>query len=163
MTGRSSSMPIEPEARQRLADLMDERRQELDKLWQDVASDGDISLKALHAARSGDTSIRPATRRKIEKGLRWERMSVDRILDGEDPVPLPPELVVVGDGDATVHDFVDRILTDPIEKLIWGNPDLTEAERLEEIDDFRAMNARLAAELRGGKEGHGTALAVAST
>ena len=83
-------MPITPEARQRLADLMDARRQELDKLWQDVARDGGISLKALHTARTGGSSIRPSTRRSIEKGLRWERMSVDRIMDGGDPVPLTP-------------------------------------------------------------------------
>src|ERR1035441_6988018 len=89
MAGRSS-MPITPEARQRLADLMDARRQELDKLWQDVARDGGISLKALHTARTGGSSIRPSTRRSIEKGLRWERMSVDRIMDGGDPVPLTP-------------------------------------------------------------------------
>ena len=82
-------MPITPEARQRLADLMDVRRQELDKLWQDVARDGGISLKALHTARTGGSGIRPSTRRSIEKGLHWERMSVDRILDGGEPANQP--------------------------------------------------------------------------
>lgn len=158
-------MPITPEARQRLADLMDERRQELDKLWQDVGKDGGISLKALHTARTGASGIRPATRRKIEKGLRWERMSVDRVLAGEDPVPLQPSLVAVPDelGGGDVYDIVRRVLTDPLERLIWETTSLSEEERLKQINQLRAKKAELAAELAGDPErtAHGTALTQA--
>jgi hypothetical protein len=92
-------MASQSEARQRLAVLMDKRRLDLRLTWQDVAEQGDVSLRALANARTGDSEIRPLTRRGIEAGLQWEAGSVDRTLDGgypvpeeEDPLPLSPEL-----------------------------------------------------------------------
>jgi hypothetical protein len=96
MTGRSSNMPIAPEARQRLARLMDERRRELRLRWQDVAEAGGISLKTLHNVRVGGDGIAPLTERGIETGLRWETGSIGAVLAGGDPVPAPP-LVIVPD------------------------------------------------------------------
>jgi hypothetical protein len=75
-------MPTQPEERRRLAALMDERRLELGLRWQEVASAGGISLRALNNARTGDREIRPLTRRGIERGLRWAPGSIERILSG---------------------------------------------------------------------------------
>src|ERR1017187_678062 len=88
MTGRSKKMPISPEARQRLRDLIDHRRLELRLRWQDVATAGGISLKALHSVRTGNAGIAAPTRGGIEDGLRWQSGSVDSILEGGDPTPL---------------------------------------------------------------------------
>jgi hypothetical protein len=91
-------MPIAPEARQRLARLMDDRRRDLRLRWQDVAKAGGISLKTLHSVRTGEAGIAPLTESGIEDGLRWEAGSVATILAGGDPLPLdarvpaePPE------------------------------------------------------------------------
>ena len=83
-------MTIAPEARQRLARLMDERRRDLRLRWQDVAEAGGISLKTLHSVRTGEAGIAPLTERGIEAGLRWEGGTVEIILGGGDPVPAPP-------------------------------------------------------------------------
>ena len=75
-------MPTQPEERQRLAALMDDRRLQLGMRWQQVADVGGISLRALNNARSGDREIRPLTRRGIEKGLQWAPGFIERYLSG---------------------------------------------------------------------------------
>lgn len=83
---------ITPEARKRLADLMEQRLVDLRLTWREVAETGDISYEALRAARNGTGDIRRTTQAGIDDGLRWERGSVGRVLAGGDPVPLdaPP-------------------------------------------------------------------------
>jgi hypothetical protein len=81
-----------PGTRRRLADFMEERRLELGLRWQEVADAAAaagfrVSLKTLHSVRAGTSDIRPMTQRGIEAGLRWERGSVSRILDGGAPLP----------------------------------------------------------------------------
>jgi hypothetical protein len=80
-------MPTQPEERRQLAALMDERRLELGMRWQEVADAGGVSLRALNNARTGDREIRPLTRHGIEKGLRWEPGSIQRILSGSREMP----------------------------------------------------------------------------
>jgi hypothetical protein len=75
------------EARKRLAQIMDARRLELGLTWQDVAEQGDVSLRALSNARAGDNEIRALTRAGIEKGLRWPQGTVTVILAGGEPAP----------------------------------------------------------------------------
>jgi hypothetical protein len=77
--------PITPEARKRLAEAMEDRREELGLRWQDVAAAGGVSLKTLHSARTGDSGIAPLTRHGIEVGLQWERKTVLRILEEDAP------------------------------------------------------------------------------
>ena len=89
-------MPTTPDARHRLAELMEDRRLELGLRWQDVvdaatAAGFKVSLKALHSVRTGTAGLRPLTQRGIEAGLRWEPGSVQAIEDGGDPVPLPDD------------------------------------------------------------------------
>jgi hypothetical protein len=78
-------MPSTPEARHRLAERMEERRQELRLTWQGVAEAGHVSLRALQSARTGTAAIMPLTQRGIEDGLRWPQGYVQAILDDREP------------------------------------------------------------------------------
>ena len=80
---------ISPEARERLASLMDDRRLELGLRWRDVAEAGGISYEALRDVRNGTGGIRRLTEHAIETGLQWERGSVARILAGGELDPQP--------------------------------------------------------------------------
>jgi hypothetical protein len=80
---------ISPEARERLASLMDDRRLELGLRWRDVAEAGGVSYEALRDVRNGSGGIRRLTEHAIETGLRWEAGSVRRILDGGEPLVRP--------------------------------------------------------------------------
>jgi hypothetical protein len=89
MTGRSRRMPESPN-RQRLAELMEERRKDLHLRWQDVAERSGLSLKTLHSVRSSDKRVAELTKTSIEDGLRWEHGSIDLVLAGGEPVPGDP-------------------------------------------------------------------------
>lgn len=78
-------MPSPLDARHRLAELMEHRRRELRLRWEDVASAGKVSQRALQSARTGTAEIRPLTQRGIEDGLRWPQGYVQDILDGKKP------------------------------------------------------------------------------
>ena len=83
-------MPIKPDSRRRLAELMDERRAELRLRWRDVADLGGVSYEVLRAVRHGTGEIRRLTQRGIEDGLKWAPGSVQDILDGGEPRPAEP-------------------------------------------------------------------------
>ena len=72
----------QPDARARLADLMDQRRLDLRKQWKDVARGADISTAALGAIRRGEYKPSSLTARGIEDALEWEHGSIDAILHG---------------------------------------------------------------------------------
>lgn len=82
---------VAPANRARLAEYMEARRRELGLRWQDVATAGGVSVRALQLARDtgrdGDVSLR--TLEGIDRGLRLEPGSARQLLDvGRDPVPL---------------------------------------------------------------------------
>lgn len=81
-------MPAQSPERQRLRRLMEDRCDELGLTWTEVAAADGSSVKTLHSVRTEGHAIKPPTRRAIETGLQWARGSVQRILDGGDPVPL---------------------------------------------------------------------------
>jgi hypothetical protein len=70
---------------------MEARLLELGLKWQDVATAGGISLRALVRARTGDQEILPRTLAGIDRGLRWELGTAARILAGEEPAPTRHE------------------------------------------------------------------------
>lgn len=79
--------PIDPEARARLNQAMEERRADLGLKWREVAAAaGDISTEGLRNIRSGPSGIPPFRRRAVERALQWPRYEVDRIL-GDAEVP----------------------------------------------------------------------------
>ncbi len=77
-------------ARTRLAQLIDERRDQLGLYWNEVAQLADITKEGLRSVRLETRGLRPATKRGIERALRWEAGTVDRILAGGDPEEMPP-------------------------------------------------------------------------
>ena len=115
---------INPEARKRLADLMDQRRVDLRLTWREVAEAGGISYEALRAARSGPGDIRLLTQAAIEDGLHWERGSIARTLAGGEPVPVSPGGVSRSDVDfqagipeEELRPYVDGVLQQAYEAL----------------------------------------------
>lgn len=124
-----------PEARQRLASEMDKRRQELDLLWQDVASAGRISAKTLYSVRADPgTPVTPRTARKIEAGLQWQPGSVSQVLDGGSPHPLDSPAGTPSRPDAVHPEPEDDAMTlfpdDPAKRAVWRA-----ATADEEVDD----------------------------
>ena len=101
------------EARARLARLMNDRRVELGLRWTDVSAAGGLSAETLRAVRRDIGPLRDLTKVAIDKGLRWEQGSVQRILDGGDPRPagipaaIPP---LTGDQMRRVLALVDEML-----------------------------------------------------
>ena len=136
---------ISPEARERLASRMDDRRLELSLRWRDVAEAGGISYEALRDVRNGTRGIRRLTEHAIEVALKWESGSVQRILDGGEPIPaggepapvtatggitLPP-LAVTGDAGSgdDVTTAVVAALFGSKERRIWAQVRRRLAER----------------------------------
>jgi len=121
---------INPEARKRLAGLMEQRRVSLRLTWREVAEAGGISYEALRNARNGTAAIAALTQAAIEDGLRWERGSIAHVLGGGDPVPAgergspepvtasgsvtiePPAITADADVKARVYDLFKQVNED---------------------------------------------------
>jgi transcriptional regulator with XRE-family HTH domain len=74
----------DPDARARLADLMDQRRRDLRLTWDQVASRAGIHRETLRQIRAGTGALRPLSATGIEDALEWDRGSIDTLLaDGE--------------------------------------------------------------------------------
>lgn len=82
--------PRQPDFR-RAETIMDERRQQLDMMWKDVAEAAKLSAQSLLDFRQGKTNPRQLTKRRIDAALGWEAGSLQAVLDGGDPTPLPEE------------------------------------------------------------------------
>ena len=90
---------------------MDERRGELGLTWQQAADRAGVSTETLYRAAEG-RAMRTTTRKGLERALRWQPGSVDAILRGAGPEPLPAENVAGRlDADAAV-------LTEQIRELL---------------------------------------------
>lgn len=117
--------------RQRLLDLMDQRRVELGRTWDEVNENGGPTYQTIRNIRGEQATIRPLTKRGIEIGLAWERGSVDKILAGGDPSPLveQPE-----QRPETIDELVEQI--DAMEEI-------PEARRQQIINEIRKAEAEL--------------------
>lgn len=63
---------------------MDDRRNDLDLTWDEVAALSGLSRQTLFDIRKGHTDyrrMRTSTKRKIEKALQWNRATVDVLID----------------------------------------------------------------------------------
>lgn len=78
-------------ARERLARLLDERREELGLEWNEVAQTAGITKEGLRVARFGPSVPRAKTKRGIERALRLRVGAFDDALDGGELTPLPDE------------------------------------------------------------------------
>lgn len=86
-------MPRKPTARDRarLAEAMNDRRLELKLTWRTVAQRAGLTTETVLQVRRGAAGAKGALsqRRVEEDGLRWRPGSIDSILAGGDPTPLP--------------------------------------------------------------------------
>ncbi|MFD9948156.1 hypothetical protein ACFWYW_19795 [Nonomuraea sp. NPDC059023] len=82
-------MMTEERARARLTAQMDGRRVALRMQWDEVASLAGMSTAHLRRIRKNETAITPLMKAGLEAALRWEQGSVDTVLTGGDPTPLP--------------------------------------------------------------------------
>jgi hypothetical protein len=183
-------MPTQPSERIRLRSLMEDRLLELNLRWQDVADEGGVSLRVLSTARTGTAEILPRTRRGIAKGLRWTPDSVDRILDGRDPMASPgspgyepaagewdtsgvseAEIKAEAEGILTAASAVERATGRPAtpEELFPGSSRADKWERYVWADDGPAAEraediatARAIRRARGRRSGENSALYRAS-
>lgn len=78
-------------ARERLARLLDERREELGLEWNEVAQIAGITKEGLRTARLGPSVPRAKTKRGIERALRLRVGAFDEALGGGELTPLPDE------------------------------------------------------------------------
>ena len=74
---------------QRLNRALEARRVELDMRWGDLAARARIAVQTLGAIRAGRNAPSVLTARRLEDVLGWQHGSIDAILDGRDPEPLP--------------------------------------------------------------------------
>lgn len=77
--------PIDPAARARLDDAMEEARAELDLTWREVATAAGMTTEGIRNIRKGPSGIPPRRRRALERVFKWPRNEVDRILGEATP------------------------------------------------------------------------------
>lgn len=104
-------MPVDPETRARLMDLLEERRLELGLTWREVVERAGMSYEAIRNFRTGTGGMRELTRRKLSEALEWDRGAVGRVLAGE-PLHAPP-------ADDTRPDVVREHWDDDHVRNIW--------------------------------------------
>jgi hypothetical protein len=76
----------------RLAECMDARRLDLGLTWDEVSTESRVHRETIRSIRNRETgSIRPLTKRGLERALHWRPGSIDKILSGGDPTPLERE------------------------------------------------------------------------
>jgi transcriptional regulator with XRE-family HTH domain len=69
---------------------MAQRREERGLRWKDVAEIAGVTTETLRQIRNGGgETIRPLTRTGLEKAMLWASGSVQAVLEGRDPTPLP--------------------------------------------------------------------------
>jgi hypothetical protein len=123
---------------------MDERRQALGMTWAKVASEAEITVETLRAIRRFKNEPSTLTKRGLERALHWKPDSIDEVLAGRDPTPLPPSgslPALEAEVQGTVEDEPDS----PIAPYLKGI--------LERVDQRLAeMNERIAEQNREIKE-----------
>ena len=85
-------MPDSREITSPLAGHMEARRIELGRTWREVAAAGGTTYETLRLVMIGKSVPRSLTKKSIELGLEWAPGSVDRVSQGQQPIPVqtPP-------------------------------------------------------------------------
>lgn len=73
-----------------LAEVVGARRRELRLSKEEAARRGSMSVKTWTSVEEG-RPVRDTTHVGVEEALEWERGSVSAVLDGGDPILLPPK------------------------------------------------------------------------
>jgi transcriptional regulator with XRE-family HTH domain len=74
---------------ERLDEAMRQRRVQLGLSWEDIAAAADITSAHLRRIRTGQYLPRDTTAAKLERAFRWSAGSIDAVLAGGEPTPLP--------------------------------------------------------------------------
>lgn len=119
--GMSKETPLTDLHYDLLDRAMDERRLALGMRWRDLADRTGLSGQALRDIRRGRSVPRDLTARNLEDALGWDRGSIQRVLQGDEPEVVaasPPSGAADGltwwaDGDATCYELT---------RTIGGNP-----------------------------------------
>lgn len=91
MTPRMTRI-TDPAVRTQLAVYVRERRDFLGLTQEDVRGVGGPSTATMRLIEGGlQDSYRPSILRGLERALRWAPYSVDQIIKGQKPVPIPDE------------------------------------------------------------------------
>lgn len=113
-------MPIDPRARERLIEAIEERRLDLGMTLKEFCDGAGISYETLRNFRGGDGGLRSLTQRKLDKALAWQPGDVARVLAGK-PAAAPAE-----DRPSLVRDNWDD---EPV-RVIWRQAAIPARARL---------------------------------
>lgn len=115
---------------------MEERRQALGMTWAKVASEANITVETLRAIRRLKNEPSTLTKRGLERALHWKPDSIDAVLAGRDPTPLPPSgslPALEAEAQGTVEDADDEA-DSPIDPYLKGLMESVD-RRLAELTD----------------------------
>lgn len=121
---------------------MEERRQALGMTWAKVASEAEITVETLRAIRRLKNEPSTLTKRGLERALHWKPDSIDEILAGRNPTPLPPSgslPALEAESQGTVDeadDEADSVITPNLRDLL-ASVDRRLAEIDEKIEELR--------------------------
>lgn len=132
---------------------MEERRQALGMTWAKVASEANITVETLRAIRRLKNEPSTLTKRGLERALHWKPDSIDAVLAGRDPTPLPPSGTLpaleaeargtVDEGDDEGDSPIDPYLKDLLASVDRRLAELNEAvagrldEQARQIEELR--------------------------
>jgi DNA-binding XRE family transcriptional regulator len=105
---------VEEEPRSRLARLIQTRRRELRLSERQAAADAGVARNTWASAEEGVKQLAEKSIAGIEAALRWAPGSIDRILAGGNPAPLPDQAPASA-APALPHDFdlnaeIDKVM-----------------------------------------------------
>jgi hypothetical protein len=88
---------------------------------------------------------------------------LEEILRREDTGAPALAAVPADPKDGSVYDLMRPFFTNRLEKIIWDTTWMSEAQRLDKIEELRAKQAELKTEIERRERNHGTGLTCAST
>jgi len=163
---RKAAQPMTARPPVPLGRHIDERREELGLTLREVARASGLTVETLRAIRYGENVPRGLTRAAIERALRWEAHSIDRILSEESgPAALPAaddaapadgqdghaaviaaiRSIYTGDAEGDEAAIVDAVRRrypgDTVAAAIMGQDHKTLDERWAELDKWFRMHA----------------------
>lgn len=100
-----------------------------------------MNVKTWGALEDGSRATRDSKFADIEQVLRWEVGSVEGVLDGREPVPLPSASDVAEDPDRYVDPATGERYEDPTERKLWSLWELRQDTRRHLIYALRASEA----------------------
>lgn len=141
---KSATMGGEEGPRQRLAHLMEQRRRALGLSVRAAAQAAGIDRATWTSAEAGTRQTAEYNYAGIEKALSWQSGSIDAILDGRDPTPVPVrEKAPEPPSRGRRTDYISRWEEDIVAE-IYASPVLTDQQK----EDLAARARAKAAESR---------------